>query len=339
MSDFRATRRALGSLAGAAALAATIRPARAATKLRIGLLHTLSPAPLYLAMERGYFAAEGLEAEFRFFEAAQPIAAAAVAGDIDIGITALTGGFFALAGRGALKVIAGGLHEQKGYEGSAVLASPKAYEAGLTGIDKLGGRSFAITQFGSSFHYMLGRLAETAHFDLKSVTLRPVQEIGNMVAAVRSNQVDATIAIASMAKPLEAAGAAKIIGWVGDLVPYQITAVFAASRIISGRAQDVGAFARAYQRGVAEFRAAFLLPNPVETDRAIADIKKYVFTGDPDGARKIRGGVGWYDEGAGLDVADVTTQIRWFTEQGLVKVAVDPAEVIDTRFIPPLRQS
>ena len=74
-------------------------PARAAEPLRIGLLRTLSPAPLYLAMERGYFAAEGLDAQFRFFESAQPIAAAAVSGDIDVGITALTGGFFSLASR------------------------------------------------------------------------------------------------------------------------------------------------------------------------------------------------------------------------------------------------
>ena len=34
----------------------------AADKLRIGLLHTLSPAPLYLAMQRGYFRDEGLDA-------------------------------------------------------------------------------------------------------------------------------------------------------------------------------------------------------------------------------------------------------------------------------------
>ena len=84
-------------------LAVVAPAARAAETLRIGLLHTLSPAPLYLAMARGYFAQAGLDAQFRYFQAAQPIAAAAVAGDIDVGITALTGGFFNLAGRGALE--------------------------------------------------------------------------------------------------------------------------------------------------------------------------------------------------------------------------------------------
>jgi len=36
-----------------AALLWTAAPARAADVLRIGLLHTLSPAPLHIAMERG----------------------------------------------------------------------------------------------------------------------------------------------------------------------------------------------------------------------------------------------------------------------------------------------
>ena len=226
----------------------------AADPLRLGLLHTLSPAPFYIAQERGYFRDEGIDLTFRFFEAAQPIAAAAVAGDIDVGVTALTGGFFNLAEKGTLKVIGGGLHEQRGYEGSAILVSNQAYDAGLTSPAKLAGHSFAITQYGSSFHYMLGRIAEAEHFDVASVTLRPVQQIANMVAAVGSGQVDATIAIASMAKPLAASGQAHIIGWAGDIVPYQITALFTTAQMIAQHADVLQRFARAYQKGVADYR-------------------------------------------------------------------------------------
>ena len=117
-------------------------PAQAAEPLRLGLLHTLSPAPFYIAQERGYFRDAGIDLTFRFFEAAQPIAAAAVSGDIDVGVTALTGGFFNLAEKGTLKVIGGALHEQKGYEGSAILVSNQAFDAGLTGVDKLRGPQF-----------------------------------------------------------------------------------------------------------------------------------------------------------------------------------------------------
>ncbi len=315
--------------------------ARAAETIRLGLLHTLSPAPFYIAQSRGYFTDAGVDVQFRYFEAAQPIAAAAVAGDIEVGVTALTGGFFSLAGKGELKVIGGALHEQKDFDLTAILVSKKAYESGLTSLDKLPGHSFGITQYGSSFHYMIGRLAEIVGFDAKSITLRPLQQIPNMMAAVQSGQVDATMAIASMARPAAASGEAHIIGWVGDYVPYQITALFTTRPMIASRAVALHAFCRGYQRGIADYRAAFLRfdaeNKPIydaNTDATITLLEKYVFTGDPSAAKKFKSGIGWYDEGAALDVADVRTQLAWFQQQGLVKGPIDPADIIDTTFLP-----
>ena len=315
--------------------------AHAADPVRLGLLRTLSPAPFYIAQERGYFRDEGIELTFRFFEAAQPIAAAAVSGDIDVGVTALTGGFFNLADKGTLKVIGGGLHEQRGYQGSAILVSKQAFDSGLTSPDKLAGHSFAITQYGSSFHYMLGRIADAKGFDVKSVTLRPVQQISNMIAAVSSGQVDATIAIASQAKPLAASGQAHIIGWAGDLVPYQITALFAPSAMVTGKPDVLLRFAKAYKRGVADYREAFLRQDAAgqtitdgTTEAAIPQLTRYVFTGDPDARAKILAGVGYYDPDGALDVADVIEQVRWFRSQDLVKGDSDPRSFIDTRFLP-----
>ena len=315
--------------------------ARAADPVRLGLLRTLSPAPFYIAQERGYFRDQGIELTFRFFEAAQPIAAAAVSGDIDIGVTALTGGFFNLAEKGTLRVIGGGMHEERGYEGSAILVANKAYDEGLTSLDKLGGHSFAITQYGSSFHYMVGRIAEAKHFDVKTVTLRPVQQVPNMLAAVSSGQVDATIAIASQAKQLAAAGQAHIIGWAGDVVPYQITALFTTTGLIEKSPDLIKRFAAAYKKGVADYREAFLrldaAGKPIadaRTDAAIEPITKYVFTGDPAAKAKILAGVGYYDADGALDVADVLDQVRWFKTQDLVKGDGDPKAMLDTRFLP-----
>jgi NitT/TauT family transport system substrate-binding protein len=325
----------------AASVIPFVRSARAAAPLRLGLLHTLSPAPFYLAQERGYFQDQGVDVTFRFFESAQPIAAAAVAGDIDVGVTALTGGFFNLAEKGVLKVIGGALHEQRGYEGSAIVASDPAWRAGLTSVEHLPGHSVAITQYGSSFHYMIGRIAGAKGFDIASVTLRPVQTPANMLAAVTTGQVDATIAIASQAKPLIAEGRVHLLGWVGDLVPYQITALFAATRLIERDPDLLHRFARGYERGVADYRVAFLRLDPqghrivdATTEAAIAPLTRYVFTGDPDARRKILDGVGYYDEGGALDVADVLDQVRWFRGQGLVKGDTDPNLMLDTRFLP-----
>ncbi|HET6184975.1 MAG TPA: ABC transporter substrate-binding protein [Acetobacteraceae bacterium] len=332
-------------LAGSLALATGGRPVRAAelVSLRLGLLHTLSPAPFYIAERRGYFRDQGIDLQFVFFEAAQPIAAAAVAGDIDVGLTALTGGYFNLAEKGALRVIGGGLHEEKGYEGTALLASDKAFDAGLTSPDKLPGHSVAITQYGSSFHYMIGRLAQKLGFKEESVVLRPVQSIANMMAAVGTSQVDATFAVASMAKPAAATGKAHIIAWIGDLIPYQLTALFAPQRMIEQKPALLHHFAVAYQQGVTDYRNAFLRLGPdgkpihdAATDAAIPLITKYVFTGDPDARQKILEGVGYYPPGGALDVKDVLNQLAWFKQQGLVKGDADPNTLVTTEFLPAL---
>jgi NitT/TauT family transport system substrate-binding protein len=335
-------RRVRSLLMTVAILAAIVpAPVFAGEPVRLGLLHTLSPAPFYIARERGYFRDEGIDLTFRFFDAAQPIAAAAVSGDIDIGVTALTGGFFNLAEKGTLKVIGGGLHEEKGYEGAAILVSDQAYAAGLTGLDKLPGHSFAITQYGSSFHYMAGRIAEAEGFDIKTVTLRPVQTVANMLAALGSGQVDATIAIASQARPLAASGQAHILAWAGDVVPYQLTAVFTTPALIAARPDLLRHFAAAYRKGVADYREAFLRIGPdghpvidAATDAAIPLLTQYVFTGDPNARRKILDGVGYYDADGALDVKDVLAQIAWFKARGLVKGDTDPAAMLDTRFLP-----
>ncbi|MGE0419066.1 MAG: ABC transporter substrate-binding protein, partial [Acetobacteraceae bacterium] len=60
----------------------------------------------------------------------------------------------------------------------------------------------------------------------------------------------------------------------------------------------------------------------------------YVFTNDPDARRKILQGVGHYDAGGALDVADVVEQVRWFRSQDLAKGDSDPKSMIDTRFLP-----
>ena len=81
-------RRLLGGLAvGTLALAS---PARAADKISVGVLRFVSSGPLFLAVERGYFGEQGLDVTLQYFEAAQPIALAAVTGDVNFGVTAFT---------------------------------------------------------------------------------------------------------------------------------------------------------------------------------------------------------------------------------------------------------
>lgn len=328
------------ALTVAAALAAA--PVQAQDKVAVGALRFVSNGPLFMALEKGFFKAEGLDVDIRFFDAAQPIAVAVVSGDVDLGATAFTAGLFNLAGKGALKVIAAQAKEQKGYEGNNVLASNAAWEKGLRRMEDLPGKSLAITQVGSSFHYQIGQIARIKGFDVKQMDLRPLQSLGNMSAALKGGQVDAIIIAPHIARSLLTAGDAKLLGLYSDLDEYQFGGLFASPRAITNRRAVVEKFVRAYQKGAEEFHGALLRLDAsgkrisdARSKEAAAIVAKYVAPGqDPQkAADTVEASTFYVDPQARLDVGDIHRQVAWFKSQGMIDASVDAAAFIDLSFV------
>lgn len=121
MQKFQLSRRqTLAGLSAAGAMTVLGAPfslsARAEStqvKAVLGIIRLASQAPSFIAQERGYFKAENLDMEFKYFEAAQPMAVAIAGGDVDYGVTAMSGGLINLAEKNAVKVIGGSLQEEK----------------------------------------------------------------------------------------------------------------------------------------------------------------------------------------------------------------------------------
>ena len=312
--------------------------ATAADAVTVAALRFVSSGPIFIAKEKGYFASEGLDVTLKFFDAAQPVAVAIASGDADFGATGFTAGLFNIAGKGALKVIGAQFSEVKGFEGSAFLVSRKAFDAGVTNIGALSGRTFGLTQTGSSFHYMIGRMTREAGLDIAAVSLKPLQSVGNVVGALKSGQIDSAILPSFIARPLAASGDAKIIAWVGNVAPYQGGGLFTSPKIIAERRSIVERFVRAYQKGIADYRAAFITKNAADAE-IVALIHKYVYA-DQDAAAaapKIRDGALFIAADGKLDGRDVSAQVSWYQEQGLVDKTVDPAAFLDFSFIPALK--
>ncbi len=323
--------------AGFLALFLVAPGAASAEHVKIGLQKVASP--IYIAQEKGYFAAEGLEAELVYFEAGQPVAVAVVSGDIDFGIAGLTAGLYSLAEQGALKIIAGQTRETPGFHANTVVASTKAYAAGLTGVKELPGHSVAVTQIGSAFHYDLGLLAEKYGFDLKTIRIMPLQTNPNSVAAVSGGSVDAAISVVSYLAPALARGDVKLLAYIGDETPWQLAAAFTATRTANQRGDTVMRFLRAFRRATRDYHDAFTGPDGRRHDQAtapeiLAIIAKY--TGEP--VARVEESVGFVDRDAAIDVRDVGHQVAWYKAQGLVKGALPGEALIDLRYATPLTQ-
>jgi len=334
----KSRRQFLGASAALIAVAGVTQTAFAADKLVVGALRFTSHSAGFIAFEKGYFKEEGLDVEFRFFQAAAPIAVSITSGDTDFGIAGATGGFFNLAGKGAIKAVAGVLNENKNVDGMAIMASSKAYKAGFTKPEQLKGKSLAMTQIGSTFHYMGSRVAQKFGYTIKDIKVRPLQKVGSMIGALKSGQVDAMIMVPHIAKPLERAGAGKIIGWLRDYAPdYQISVLITSTKNIQQKPELVRKFLRAYAKGIAEFNRVMLNQdkNPAETEAMVKLIHKYVYKSRPyeKAARSIKAGAMYLNPGAMLNTASVERQLKWHQSQGFVPKNLTLKQVVDTSFV------
>jgi NitT/TauT family transport system substrate-binding protein len=328
-------------LAASAAAATLPRAAFAADKAAVGVLRFVSSGGFFLAVERGYFAAEGIQPDIKFFEAAQPIVVAIASGDLQFGLTAITGGSLNLAGKGAVKVIASQGAERKGVVGNTLVVSNQAFAKGVTDFDKLKGASVAITQVGSSFHYQLGQIAAAKGFPLSTISMKPLQSIPNMVAAVKTGQVDATILPPHIAGPMGERGEVKVIGPLSAIGDYQYGALFAAPKIVSDNRALAERFTRAYVKGLADYNAALMRVDSsgkrildAASAKAAEQIAKYVYPSDPaaQAAKNVIASAVFCDAAGHIDVADIERQIAWYKSEKLVDASVEAKNFVDTSF-------
>jgi NitT/TauT family transport system substrate-binding protein len=331
-------RKAFLPLAVALVLAAFAAPA--AEPIKIGVVKTLAVGPVFVAQERGYFGAEGLAAEIVYLDAAQPIAVAAASGAVDFGITGLSAAFYSLAGQGVLRIVAAGNREMPGFKNAGYLASNRAWDAGLRTVKDLAGHSVAVTQRGGMLDYDLALAIERYQLDPAGVRVLALQSNTNMSSAIAGGQADAAVFPVTPAMVVLGKGDAKLLGWVGDMVPYgQANAAFTAARTANERGDTVMRFLRAYRKGARDYHDAFAGPDEQRRDGPTAPAILAIlhhYTGEA--VDEIDRAIPWVDADARLDVGDIRHQIDWFRAQGLLKGEANADELIDSRYVVALPQ-
>lgn len=337
------TRRAfgLGALAGSVAVgsgAASLAPAFAADKIKVGILPLTSHSPDIIAQGRGYFAKHGIDASFHTFLAAQPMAVAIASGDIDFGITAITAGLISLADKGAVKVIGGALEEAPGVEGEKIIVSKKAYDEGVTTPAELKGRTFGITTVGSSFHYMAHKIAQKEGFPDSDIHLKALQKVPTIIAALKSGQIDAWSIVPNIADALTKGPNVVQIGKISDYIPhYQVTTVFTSTANIEKKPDLVKRFLAAYSMGVADYNKALVEKKmgKDELDAIVKMIHQYVYASMPlaKASPRIRAAAMRISPNAALNLASVKDQLDWFKAEKMVPADVTMEKLVDTRFV------
>ena len=329
-------RTTLSLMGGAAAASALGMPAIAANrKIKVGALRFTSHSGSFIAFERGYFNEAGLDVEFKFFQAAQPMAVAIASGDIDYAVTAVSGGLISLAQKGAIKVIGGALSEETGIDGQKILASDAAFKAGVTAPKNLDGKTWGMTQAGSSFHYMGSKIAAAEGIELR---FKPLQKVGAIIGALKSGQIDGWSIVPHIAKPLAKGGAVHIIGNVADYLPnYQVTTVFTSANNAADERGLTESFLAGFSKGVDDYAAAMIDKTAGDegVNQMVDLIHKYVYVDRPreKAAPSIINGTMRLNKEAALNIASIEDQLNWFKSEGLVDKDIMIDTLVDRSYV------
>ncbi|MBD3108039.1 ABC transporter substrate-binding protein [Bacillus sp. AGMB 02131] len=295
--------------------------------VKVGMLKSLSNSSIYIGDEKGIFEKYGIDIEYVPFQAAQPIAVAAQTGDIDVGSTALTAGFFNLLGKNSeVRLVADSGREKENYKLTALVVSNDAFKSGVKSIKDLKGKKIGITQTGSSHHFMAGQLLESAGLTIDDVELVPLGGISNVAAALESNQVDAGLLLSTVGTPLLEKGSAHLITWIGDVVEMQTTSIFYSAQMIENK--DVAErFLKAYVESVRYYHDNVLNAadkNSEEFKSAVTVLSEQ--TGISE--QLVADNLPYVDRDATVWKENIGTWINWFDDNGLLTDELDVNNVI-----------
>lgn len=300
-------------------------------KVSVGLLKLTSSAPIFIGIEKGFFKEEGLDINVEWFEAAQPIAVATASNKVDIGATGITASLFNMVSSGQpLTIVADKGREHIGYSSSAVLVRKDLWEQGIQKIENLKGKRIGITQTGSTFHYMLGRLLEEKGLTLNDVEVVSLGKIGALMASLQSRQVDAVILNEPNISKVESAGYGKILSQVGDVMDYQTSAIFFSPKLVKDKSAGVKFLkgyikaTRYYYDAVLNLKDGKVVPgtNYNEVINIIA-----TYTGVP--VEDVKSGLPYIDRDGKLLSKDIQTQIDWYAGHKMLDKPIDSSQVVN----------
>lgn len=298
----------------------------------LGMLKLTSSAPLFIAIEKGFFEDENIDVNVEWFDAAQPIAVATTGGSIDVGATGITASLYNMvAGGEELLIVADKGREQEGYSSTAMMV-PK--NSSVEAIEDLKGKDIGITQTGSTFHYMAGRLLEEHGLSTDDVNLIPLTSIPGLMETLESEKVDAVLLNEPNISRVENDGYGKAIAQVGDEIDYQTSGIFF-SKAFSEDSDVSHRFLKAYIKATQYYYDAVLVKEndeivPGENYDEVVNIVAEYTDQEPD---VIKQGLPYMDRNGELLSSDIQTQIDWYYKEGLIEQTMDANEIINPELL------
>jgi NitT/TauT family transport system substrate-binding protein len=311
-------------------LVSASRAAGAEDVVKVGSLGITADAPVFIAIEKGYFRERGIDVKLEPFASAAPAMAPLSTGEIQVVGGGIAPALFnAFARDFPVRVVA---HRTRDVDGNSIdsLMIRSDLKAGIRRLADLKGKKIAINAPGGALTYMVGKMLESDGLTLKDVEL-VYMSWPDMAPAFANKAIDAGAVVDPFVAQFEERGIAVTFKRAADVLrnPWWDVAVLLYNNDWARKNPRVATeFMAAYLKGARDMVDAMAGKNRAE----IVDIL-VKHTRVKDRALYERMHWGYVDPNGAILKQSVRDQQDWYARQGLVPRKADLDEIIDERYV------
>jgi NitT/TauT family transport system substrate-binding protein len=309
--------------------------AAAGEPVTVGATNSTSDAPIYIAAQKGFFRAEGIDVKVGNFRSASDMVAPLGAGQLDVGAGSAGAALYNAVARGIrIKIVADKASSPPGYGATKILVRKDLVERGrYREPNDLKGFRFAMNAPGVSNTSTLNTLLRSVglrYSDVETVDL----PFPDHAVALKNKSVDAAASVEPGPAIAVGNGDAVVVRSDDEILPnHQIAVLLYSEDFARERRADAIRFMRAYIRAVRFYNGALkdgrlAGPNAEEVITILSEATAIK-------SRAIYAAItptGMNPDGH-INAASLAYDLAFYREQGLIKGVVDLDDVLDGSFV------
>ena len=304
--------------------------AKALDKVRVGTSPALSSMGFFIAKEKGYFAAEGIEADITIFKSTlADILPLVATGRLDVGGEGLSAGFYNAVIQGTgIKLVADKGHTpfKDGYK--SMIFSKKLYPGRLDAA-ALKGRSFAVPMKGFESEILIERFLQRYGLGFKDIEMTTLS-YPNVNAALANGALFGAVQIEPFLSAALREGYAVDIMNSSEIYPgQQGGAVFYSGRFMTDRRDVAVRFMAAYLKGTRWFND--YLRGRADKKEFFEILKKYTTMDDAGLVARMRYPA--LNPNGYINLKSAEDDLRWYHEHGTVPKLPEMKDLVDHSFV------
>lgn len=295
------------------------------TKLTVGYIPVMIDAPLYVAIEKGYFKQENLDIQLAPLAGGTDVITQTATGNFDVGLGGLgVATFNALEKKIGITVVAP-LHSETPPVTTPLVVSKKAYDSGqIKSVADLRGKKVAINAAGSATEYWLARALEKGGLKLSDVQVENVA-FSDVPAALENGAISAAMLGEPVVTQAKDKGQVQVLSddFISGFFP---TIVLYNTKFAQQKKGPAQSFMNAYIKACRDLQG-----DAFKTDAIATIVEKY--TKVPADVAK-RSNAPTFDPNGQFKIDDLQTMQQFYFQRGglTYTTPLDMRKEIDTSF-------